>query len=207
MTVEKNDPVCPCLAYKAGIAHPPITITMASVTALPERILATLDDTLAFEDGDMDGLVTELTSIVQASVNEQTAALNERIAELEAELKAGLPNGKVKRTKGKGTAAKTGKKPNTYSRFVRWASEACKGDAAETGIAFTPCKLTVNKAISRWSAAPDDLVDFTAEYKLEDLIKIVKGHDSFSNLMIASSLVWNMIPPAAKEQVIATILA
>ena len=49
---------------------------------MPEIILATLATSFEFEDGDVDGLTTALVSIV----NEQTAALNERIAELEAEL-------------------------------------------------------------------------------------------------------------------------
>jgi hypothetical protein len=167
--------------------------------ALNTKFLTALSENLEFDEGEMNALLASLCAIAE----QEMAPLNARIAELES---GAGPNGKVKASR-KGisnTGAK--KQPNAYSKFVKMASAISKGDAAETDITFTPCQLTADKAISRWSAAPDDLVDFTAEYKLEDLINIVKGHDSFSNLMIASSLVWNMIPPAAKEQVI-TILA
>jgi hypothetical protein len=173
---------------------------MASITALNTKFLTVLSENLEFDEGEMNGLLASLCAIAE----QEMAPLNARIAELES---GAGPNGKVKVKASRKGSSNTGakKQPNAYSRFVRWASEACKGDAAETDITFTPCQLTADKAISRWSAAPDDLVDFTAEYKLEDLIKIVKGHDDFSNLMIASSLVWNMIPPAAKEQVTAVL--
>jgi len=165
--------------------------------ALNNQILAALSENLEFEKGEMDALAAQLEAIVA----EQVTPLHQRIAELEA----GLPNGKVKRTKA--TTGNAGaKKPNSYSKFVKMASAISKGDHAKgKDISFKPSRITGDKAIARWSAAPDDLVDFAAEYKLEDLIQIVKGHDDFSNLMIASSLVWNMIPPAAKEQVTAVL--
>ena len=54
---------------------------MPTLPTLTAKILATLADSLEFEDGEMDGLVTALVAIV----NEQTAPLTERIAELEAD--------------------------------------------------------------------------------------------------------------------------
>lgn len=177
---------------------------MANTAALNTRFLSALGD--HFEDTDgMDDLVSALCALVE----EETRALNDRIAELEAN--SGAQTGKVKvktARKGTGKSAKSSgpKKPNDYSKFVKLASAISKGvDAQGKDISFTPTPLTADKAIARWSQAPSDLVDFDTEYRLEDLIGLVKGHDSFSNLMVCSSLVWGMIPSEAKDQVIAVL--
>ena len=171
---------------------------MALNSTIKSQFLAALGEHLEFDDGEMDGLVASLCGIV----TEEVTLLNERIAELESTQQAGSGKVKVKATR-KGSGKTTGKKqPNAYSKFVKLASAISKGEDAEgKDIVFTPIALAADKAVARWSAAPDNLVDFSAEYRLEDLIQIVKGHDDFSNLMVASSLVWGMIPSAAKEQV------
>ena len=169
--------------------------------ALNAKILAILADSLEFDDGEMDGLVTALVGIV----NEQTAPLNERIAELEAASTA-APKVKKAAKKASGGAKKA---PNAYSKFVKVASAISK-DEAEDGIkdiAFTPTAPTADKAVARWSSAPADLIDFTAECTLEHLIKTIKGCDEFSNLMVASSLAWNMIPDTQKTEITTAISA
>ena len=174
-------------------------------TALNTRFLSALGDHLEFDKGEMDALVSTLCGLVE----EQTAPLIDRIAELEAN--SGTQTGKVKvktARKGSGKSGKSSgpKKANDYSRFVKLASAISKGEDAEgKDISFTPTALTADKAIARWSQAPSDLIDFDTEYRLEDLIGLVKGHDSFSNLMVCSSLVWGMIPSEAKDQVIAVL--
>ena len=169
--------------------------------ALNTKILAILADSLEFDDGEMDGLVTALVGIV----NEQTAPLNERIAELEAASTA-APKVKKATKKASGGAKKA---PNAYSKFVKVASAISKDDLEDgiKDITFTPTAPTADKAVARWSSAPADLIDFTAECTLEHLIKTIKGCDEFSNLMVASSLAWNMIPDTQKNEITTAISA
>lgn len=168
--------------------------------ALNAKILASLADSLEFEDGEMDGLVTAIVAIV----NEQTAPLNERIAELEAASTA-APKVKKAAKKAPGGAKKA---PNAYSKFVKAASSICKDENVEAkDIAFTPNEPTAEKALARWASAPADLIDFTTECTLEHLIKTIKGCDEFGNLMVASSLAWSMIPDTQKTQITAAISA
>lgn len=167
--------------------------------ALNAKILAILADSLEFDDGEMDGLVTALVGIV----NEQTAQLTERIAELEA---ASTVAPKVKKATKKASGAK--KAPNAYSKFVKAASSICKDEHVEAkDIAFTPAAPTAEKAVARWASAPADLIDFTTECTLEHLIKTIKGCEEFSNLMVASSLAWNMIPDTQKTEITTAITA
>ena len=167
--------------------------------ALNAKILASLADALEFEDGEMDGLVTTIVAII----NEQTAPLTERIAELEATSTAAPKVEKATR-KASGGA----KKANAYSKFVTAASSICKDEHVEAkDIAFTPNAPTAEKALARWASAPADLIDFTSECTLEHLIKTIKGCDEFSNLMVASSLAWNMIPDTQKTEITSAIAA
>ena len=168
--------------------------------ALNTKILAILADSLEFDDGEMDGLVKALVGIV----NEQTAPLTERIAELEATTLA-APVKVTKKAKAKGSG-KGNKKPNAYSKFVKAASSMCKGEQAEgKDIIFTPIAPTAEKAVARWQSAPDGLIDFAQECTLEHLIKTIKECDAFSNLMVASSLAWNMLPEETKTELTAIL--
>ena len=172
------------------------------MASLNPKILAILADNLEFDDGEMDALVAQLAGIV----SEQVKPLEERIAELETALADGGDSGskpKVKRGKKTATATGTGAKktPNAYSKFVKAASSIVKDEDVNCkSLRFTPQEPTADKAISRWASAPSGAIDFGAECTLEDLIKSIKNIDEFSNLMVASSLAWNMIPDSAKQE-------
>lgn len=176
--------------------------------ALNQEILAILADNLEFDDGEMDALVAQLAGIV----SEEMKPLLERIAELETLADGGSGGAsKPKVRRGKKTANPTGtgakKTPNAYSKFVKAASSIVKDeDVPCKSLSFKPQEPTADKAISRWAAAPSGAIDFGAECTLEDLVKSIKNIDEFSNLMVASSLAWNMIPDSAKQE-LTTILA
>jgi hypothetical protein len=114
---------------------------------------------------------------------------------------------KERKEQGK-TTGKTG--PNSYSKFVRLVAGICQSDPGTllnaewnkdyTDITFTPAPPTGDKAKARWDSAAELRIHPT-EISIENLIRIVKNHPPFSNLMIASSLVWNMIPSSTKQQV------
>ena len=178
--------------------------------ALNDQILAILADNLEFDDGEMDALVAQLAGIVSEQVIKETDVLikplQKRIAELETALADGGDSGskpKVKRGKKTATATGTGAKktPNAYSKFVKAASSIVKDEDVNCkSLRFTPQEPTADKAISRWASAPSGAIDFGTECTLEDLIKSIKNIDEFSNLMVASSLAWNMIPDSAKQE-------
>ena len=176
---------------------------MAFNASLDARILAILADNLEFDDGEMDALVAQLAGIV----SEEMKPLLERIAELETLADGGSGGAsKPKVRRGKKTANPTGgtgakKTPNAYSKFVKAASSIVKDEDVPCGrYSFKPQEPTAEKAISRWAAAPPGAIDFGAECTLEDLVKSIKNIDEFSNLMVASSLAWNMIPDSAKQE-------
>ena len=182
--------------------------------ALNDQILAILAENLEFDDGEMDALVAQLADIVAGVVIKETDVLikplQKRIAELETALADGGNSGsKPKVKRGKKTATGTGPKKtaNAYSRFVKAASSIVKDeDVPCKSLKLKPQEPTADKAISRWAAAPSDAIDFGAECTLEDLVKSIKNIDEFSNLMVASSLAWNMIPDSAKQE-LTSILA
>ena len=178
--------------------------------AFNAKILAALNETLEFEDGEMDEQLEALVGQLAGIVSEQVKPLEERIAELETALADGGNSGsKPKVKRGKKTATGTGPKKtaNAYSRFVKAASSIVKDeDVPCKSLKLKPQEPTADKAISRWATAPSDAIDFGAECTLEDLVKSIKNIDEFSNLMVASSLAWNMIPDSAKQE-LTSILA
>lgn len=178
--------------------------------AFNAKILTALNETLEFEDGEMDEQLEALVGQLAGIVSEQVKPLEERIAELETALADGGNSGsKPKVKRGKKTATGTGPKKtaNAYSRFVKAASSIVKDeDVPCKSLKLKPQEPTADKAISRWAAAPSDAINFGAECTLEDLVKSIKNIDEFSNLMVASSLAWNMIPDSAKQE-LTSILA
>jgi hypothetical protein len=203
---------------------PPTTPLEAAFFDILERY--DLSD-LQFQGNEMDGLLKLLSDSAEKNYRERT----ERPPPPPGAPTTKVKSSRKTREDGdrqlrKERKTKTGpSKPNNYSKFVRlvagisqydapcllngeWNAGTGVGRLGELGlscteITFTPAPITGDKAKAHWDtdSLRSSRPDVDSEITLETLIRVVKDHPPFNNLMIASSLVWNMIPSSAKQQV------